>query len=104
MWGPEPHAKGLREKLTHLCTGNRHRDLGLRVDPVVAQESVLAPLNQGMGTSKELASNNYLQMRESLWKFRFPVKCQNTTEAKKNPPKQKRHMSLDALEKVKGTA
>lgn len=100
--GPEPHAKGLREKLTHLCTGNRHRDLGLRVDPVVARNPVLAPLNQGMGTSKELASNNYLQMRESLWKFRFPVKCQNTTEAKKSP-KQKRHMSLDALEKVKGT-
>ena len=46
---------------------------------------------------KNIASNNYLQIRESLWKFRFPVeKSQNTTEAK--------IISLDALEKVKGTA
>ena len=50
---PEPHAKGLREKPTHLCIGNRHRDLGLNVDPVVAHESALAPLNQGMGSFKE---------------------------------------------------
>lgn len=46
---------------------------------------------------KNIASNNYLQIRESLWKFRFLVeKSQNTTEAK--------IISLDALEKVKGTA
>ena len=46
-------------------------------------------------------------MKESLWKFRFPVeKCQNTTEAKKKKKKkqQQQNMNLDALEKVKGTA
>ena len=53
LWDPEPRAKGLREKLTHLCIGSRHRGLGLNVDPVVAHESALALLNQGMGSFKE---------------------------------------------------
>lgn len=51
--GSRTTCQGTREKLTHLCIGNRHRDLDLSVDPVVAHESALAPLNQGMGNSKE---------------------------------------------------
>lgn len=51
--GSRTTCQGTREKLTRLCIGNRHTDPGLRVEPVVAHESALAPLNQEMGTSKE---------------------------------------------------
>lgn len=53
------------------------------VDPLGAYEPTVAPLRHSPGVMENTVLENHSQTRGSSWKFRFGVKFQHTTGAKK---------------------
>lgn len=85
LWDLAAFTRGTKRSLTHLCIRNTHTDLSLSYEPC-----------SGLWTGSSASWPPSGNPQKTLWKSRFPAEGFQHTIGQNN-------MSVDALERVKGT-
>lgn len=81
--GIQYHPRRELRSLTHHVLGNRHTDFSPAMDPAAAHELAPVLLDSGLGILDNTVLDNHPQMRELLWKSRFPEKFHHIIAKKK---------------------